>query len=82
MSEKDATADAPPFEAALAELEKLVEQMERGDISLEESLRLFERGVTLARFCQSALRDAENKVQVLLEKDGRRVLEDLPVDDA
>jgi len=71
---------APNFEAALGELEQLVERMERGDVSLEESLRLFERGVALARHCQAALRDAENKIQMLMEKDGRQVLEDLPAE--
>ena len=78
--DKAQEAPAPDFEAALGELEKLVEQMERGDVSLEESLRLFERGVALARHCQTALREAENKIQVLMEKEGRQVLEDLPAD--
>jgi len=63
----------PPidFESALKELESLVEKMEQGDIRLEDSLQHFERGVELTRQCQQALRDAEQKVQILLEKDGR-----------
>lgn len=77
MSAKQEPPPTPPFETALAELEKLVEQMERGDISLEESLRMFERGVELARHCQRALRDAESKIQVLMEGDGQQVLDEL-----
>lgn len=76
----DATVAPADFEAALGELERLVEQMERGEVSLEESLRLFERGVVLARHCQSALRDAENKIQILMERDGRQVLEEFPTE--
>ncbi len=53
------------FEEALQELEALVETLERGELSLEESLRHFERGVRLTRLCQEALRRAEQKVQLL-----------------
>lgn len=60
----------PDFETALVELETLVESLEQGDISLEESLKLFERGVTLTRHCQTSLKEAEQKVQILLEKSG------------
>lgn len=70
---------ASHFEEAMEELEKLVEQMERGDISLEESLKSFERGIKLTRTCQQALQDAEQKVQILLEKNGQQSLE--PFDD-
>ncbi|WP_349431405.1 exodeoxyribonuclease VII small subunit [Methylomarinum sp. Ch1-1] len=63
------------FEDSMAELEQLVEQMEQGDITLEESLQSFERGIKLTRICQKALQDAEQKVQVLLEKDGKQTLE-------
>ena len=62
------TKKQPDFETALAELESLVETLEQGDISLEESLKLFERGVTLTRNCQTSLKEAEQKVQILLEK--------------
>ena len=65
----------PDFEAALAELEALVEKMEQGDLSLDESLQYFERGVQLTRSCQKALQEAEQKVQILLEKGGQQVLE-------
>jgi exodeoxyribonuclease VII small subunit len=71
MAKKNATL----FEDSLAELEKLVEQMEQGDIPLEESLKSFERGIKLTRTCQKALQDAEQKVQVLLEKNGQQTLE-------
>ena len=62
MSEKETEID---FEKALAELEQLVETMEKGDLTLEESLKQFERGVTLTRACQRALAEAEQKVRVL-----------------
>lgn len=55
------------FEAALRELETLVERMEQGEMSLEQSLQDFERGVALTRRCQEALKSAEQKVQMLLE---------------
>ncbi|QXP82802.1 exodeoxyribonuclease VII small subunit [Methylococcus sp. ANG] len=58
----------PSFEEALAELEQLVERMEQGNLPLEESLKLFERGIELTRTCQKALQDAEQKVQILLEE--------------
>ena len=71
----------PDFEKSLQELENLVEKMEQGDLSLDESLKCFERGVQLTRSCQQALQDAEQKVQVLLEKDGG-TLEPFDRDDA
>jgi exodeoxyribonuclease VII small subunit len=72
---KRATKKTPDFEAALDELEKLVEQMEQGDLSLDESLKQFERGIQLTRGCQQALSEAEQKVQILLEKDGTQALQ-------
>ena len=62
---------SPDFEQALKELEKLVETMEKGDLPLEEALKYFERGIELTRSCQSSLKEAEQKVQVLLEKAGQ-----------
>lgn len=67
------------FEDSLEELEHLVEQMEQGDLSLEESLKSFERGVKLTSTCQKALQNAEQKVQILLNKNGKQTLE--PFDD-
>ena len=58
------------FEAALAELETLVARMEEGELPLEEALEQFERGISLTRLCQRALREAEQKVDVLMEKAG------------
>ena len=63
-------AKAVNFEAALEELETLVARMEQGETSLEDSLRDFERGIELTRSCQAALAEAEQKVQILLDKDG------------
>jgi len=60
----------PEFEKALAELEALVEKLEQGDLSLEESLKAFERGIQLTRTCQQALAEAEQKVEQLLAEDG------------
>ena len=54
-----------PFEEALSELESLVESLEKGDQTLEESLKSFERGVELTRTCQKALDEAEQKVRIL-----------------
>jgi len=69
------------FESALEELEELVEQMEQGELSLEDSLKHFERGVALTRACQQALKDAEQKVQILLEKDAQADAEPFSSDD-
>ena len=64
------------YEAAVAELESLVERLEQGDISLEESLKLYESGVLLTRDCQEALQNAEQKVQMLLKQSGQANLVD------
>ncbi|MDE1162527.1 MAG: exodeoxyribonuclease VII small subunit [Acidobacteriaceae bacterium] len=55
------------FEQDLAELEKVVEQLERGDLALEDSVALFERGVHLSRSCKTVLANAEAKLQALVE---------------
>lgn len=69
------TSPAPvDFEQALGELEQLVERMERGDLSLEQSLKDFERGIALTRTCQKALEEAEQKVRILVEKGGAEEL--------
>ena len=68
-----AAAKAIDFEKALDELEGLVERMEQGESSLEESLKDFERGIELTRSCQAALAEAEQKVEILLQKDGEPV---------
>jgi exodeoxyribonuclease VII small subunit len=58
------------FENALEELEKLVSSMEEGDLTLEDSLQAFEKGIKLTRECQTALKKAEQKVQVLINENG------------
>ena len=59
------------FEAALRELEQIVEQLEAGDLPLEQSLELFEQGVRLSRDCQKRLDEAERRVEILLkDEDG------------
>ena len=63
------------FEETLAELEALVEKMEAGELSLEQSLQHFERGIVLAGACREALAKAEQKVRILLEKEGKAALE-------
>lgn len=63
------------FEKTIAELEQLVEKMEAGDLSLEESLKYFERGISLTKACQTALSEAEQKVSILLEKNVNSVPE-------
>ena len=64
----------PDFEKSLRELEKLVEKMEQGELSLEASLEHFEKGVQLSRTCQQALREAEQKVEILMQKNGQDTL--------
>lgn len=68
-------SEAFDFEQALAELEQLVERMEQGELSLEQSLKDFERGIALTRACQGALKDAEQKVQILTGQGGQEELE-------
>jgi len=63
--------EKPDFETSLKELESLVEAMEKGDLSLEDSLSHFERGVQLSRTCQQALKVAEQKVEILMQKSGQ-----------
>jgi len=56
------------FEAAIAELESIVKKLEEGDLPLEQSLALYERGVTLSRFCHSRLEEAERRIEILNER--------------
>ncbi len=59
--------EKPDFETAMADLEVLVSKIESGNLSLEESLKEFEKGVKLSRVCQAALKDAEHRVKILSE---------------
>ena len=71
MTNKARIADAgttPDFERSLAELESIVARLEQGELSLEESLQQFERGIGLTRTCQSALQQAEQKIEILMRK--------------
>jgi exodeoxyribonuclease VII small subunit len=69
------------FEAAMRDLEEIVERLEHGDLPLEESLAAFERGITLTRSCQSALKEAEQKVEILLKKAGALAVADFDPDE-
>ena len=71
----------PPFEGSLRELETLVKKMEQGELSMEESLQHLERGIQLTRNCQQALKDAEQKVEILLKSAGGDSLEDFEADE-
>jgi exodeoxyribonuclease VII small subunit len=61
------------FEAALARLEEIVNSLESGELGLEQSLKLFEEGVKLARVCNTRLEEAERKVEILLKDKGGKV---------
>lgn len=76
------TPQEPDFETALQELETLVEKMEQGELSLEESLSHFERGVKLSRTCQQALKAAEQKVEILMQKNAREEIIPFDSEDA
>ena len=78
MSDKKSRVNE--FEKSLAELEALVERMESGELSLEDSMKQFERGIQLARACQQQLKQAELRVQQLVQKNGDAKLEDFAGD--
>jgi len=61
----------PKFEDCLQQLEKIVEQLEKGDLSLEQSLKLFEDGVRLSNSCRQELEAAEGKVEILVKHGGK-----------
>ncbi len=65
----------------MRDLEELVERLEHGDLPLEESLAAFERGVMLTRSCQTALKEAEQKVEILLKKSGEPQAEEFGTDE-
>jgi len=72
---------APDFEHSLQALESIVSQMEQGDLSLEESLKAFEEGISLTRECQAILSQAEQKVQLLVESDGELTTEPFQIEE-
>ena len=69
------------LEKALADLEELVEELESGDLPLEKAMKKFEDGIKLTRSCQAALKDAEQKVEILLKSAGGEELEEFEVED-
>lgn len=70
------------FEKSLDELEKIVAKLEAGDLPLEESLKLFEEGVKLSRYCRERLTNAERRIEMLMgDGDGDLKTEDVDVDD-
>ncbi len=71
----------PSFEEGLAELETIVEQLENGELPLEKSLELFEKGVKLSDTCRKQLQEAESKVEILLKKEGRIEAEPFTLND-
>lgn len=76
------TPKSQTFEASLSNLEKIVRQLEEGDLPLEESLKLFEEGVRLSRECQERLNQAERRIEVLLQDEtGNPVLSEIKPDE-
>jgi exodeoxyribonuclease VII small subunit len=69
------------FEAAMRDLEEIVERLEHGDLPLEESLAAFERAVMLTRSCQAALKEAEQRVEILIKKAGGAEVADFDSDE-
>jgi len=68
------------LEKSLADLENLVEELESGDLPLEKAMKKFEEGIKLTRGCQTALKEAEQKVEILLKSAGGEDLEDFEVE--
>ncbi len=75
------TKKTPNLEKSLAELEALVDDLESGDLPLEKAMKKFEDGIKLTRSCQTALKEAEQKVQILLESAAGDALETFDPDD-
>ena len=69
------------LEKSLADLEELVEELESGDLPLEKAMKKFEEGIKLTRGCQTALKEAEQKVEILLKSAGGEDLADFEVED-
>ena len=69
------------LEKALTDLEEIVEELESGDLPLEKAMKKFEEGIKLTRNCQAALKEAEQKVEILLKSAGGDELEEFEVED-
>ncbi|MBI1236631.1 exodeoxyribonuclease VII small subunit [Hyphobacterium indicum] len=77
MSDEQTPIETMSFEAALAELEGIVQQLESGDVELEKSIAIYERGAALKAHCETKLREAELKVEkIVLDDNGRISTED------
>jgi exodeoxyribonuclease VII small subunit len=68
---EEPTQPAESFEASLGELEKVVKELEAGDLPLERSLELFEKGMALSETCRKQLENAETRVEMLIRKEGK-----------
>ena len=69
------------FESTLSEIEKIIESLEEGDLSLEDSIEAYEKGISLTKACQKMLSDAELKINKLSSKDGEKIsFEDISYD--
>jgi exodeoxyribonuclease VII small subunit len=77
-----ADAPQPSFEASLEELEKVVKELEGGNLPLERALELFERGVQLGNACRKQLEEAETRVEILMKKNDKIQPEPFPTDKA
>jgi len=76
MAENQSGAPAAvSFESSMDELEKVVKELEGGDLSLDRSLELFERGMSLSDACRKQLEEAETRVEILIRKDGKTIAE-------
>jgi exodeoxyribonuclease VII small subunit len=82
MAENSGPQPVRSFEASLDDLEKVVKELESGDLPLERSLELFERGVNLAGDCRRQLDAAETRVEILLRKDGKVSAEPFQLDES
>ena len=75
------TKKAVNLEKSLADLETLIEELESGDLPLEKAMKKFEEGIKLTRGCQTALKEAEQKVEILLKSAGDEALQAFDIDD-
>jgi exodeoxyribonuclease VII small subunit len=71
MMPEDPEPKSPSFESCLEQLEKVVKELEGGDLQLERSLELFEKGMALSETCRKQLEEAETRIEMLIKKDGK-----------
>ncbi len=75
MNDMAKTEGSKSFEEAITELEQIVSRLEKGDISLEESIENFQQGIQLSRYCASKLDEAEKKISILLQDEAGNIVE-------